>query len=99
MFKAITPEEYDAIQVVLGKKTKPRPKKHFLPYTGLMVCGECGCSITAEKKKVHKNGNVHRYIYYRCTKKKGACSQLATRVEDLENQFIDLLGSLKVPED
>lgn len=97
--KAITPEEYDAIQVVLGKKTKPRPKKHFLPYTGLMICGECGCSITAEKKKkVQKNGNVHRYIYYRCTKKKGACSQSAIRVEDLESQFVDLLGSLKVPQ-
>lgn len=97
--KAITPEEYDAIQVVLGRKTKPRPKKHFLPYTGLMVCGECGCSITAEKKKkVQKNGNVHRYVYYRCTKKKGTCSQSAIRVEDLESQFVDLLGSIKVPQ-
>jgi site-specific DNA recombinase len=97
--KALEPEEFDAIQVVLGKRDKPRQKKHFLPYTGLMKCGECGCSITAEKKKkVQKNGNVHRYVYYRCTKKKGDCGQPCTNVTKLEDQYKDILSRIKVPQ-
>ncbi|MFH1959368.1 MAG: recombinase family protein [Patescibacteria group bacterium] len=97
--KTIEPEEFDSIQVVLGKRDKPRPKKHFLPYTGLMKCGECGCSITAEKKKkVQKNGNVHRYVYYRCTKKKSACGQPCTNVTKLEDQYKSILSRIKVPQ-
>ncbi len=42
----ITQEEYDRIQIVLGRKGRPRPSKHILPYTGCMKCGDCGCSIT-----------------------------------------------------
>lgn len=96
--RAIEPTEYDAIQVILGRKDKPRPKRHFLPYTGLMRCGECGCSITAEKKqKVQKNGNVHHYVYYRCTKKKGDCGQPCTNVDVLEKQYKSILKRIKVP--
>ncbi|MEO8581785.1 MAG: recombinase family protein [Patescibacteria group bacterium] len=96
--RAIEPTEYDAIQVVLGRKDKPRPKTHFLPYTGLMKCGECGCSITAEKKrKVQKNGNVHHYIYYHCTKKKGDCGQPCTPVDTLEKQYKSILKRIKIP--
>ena len=97
--KAIEPEEFDAIQVVLGKKDKPRYKKHFLPYTGLMKCGECGCSITAEKtKKVQKNGNVHHYVHYHCTKKREKCSQPFTNVNKLEKQYKSILSRIKVPQ-
>lgn len=95
---AIDPTEYDSIQTVLGRKDRPRPKRHFLPYTGLMKCGECGCSITAEKKqKKQKNGNVHEYTYYRCTKKKGDCGQPCTPVDTLENQYKDILQRIKIP--
>ena len=70
-YKALmTPEEYDKIQVILGRKGKPRPKTHIFAFTGLMRCGECGAMITAEEKiKRQKNGNTHRYIYYHCTKR------------------------------
>lgn len=95
---AIEPEEFEAIQAVLGGKDKPRMKKHFLPYTGLMKCGECGCSITAEKKKkVQKNGNVHRYVYYRCTKSKGTCGQRFVNVTKLEKQYKSILSKIKIP--
>ena len=49
------------------RKDKPDPQA----LCGLLKCGECGCGITAEAiTKKQKNGNIHRYIYYRCTKKK-----------------------------
>jgi site-specific DNA recombinase len=97
--RAISEEEFNYIQFVLGKKNKPRPKKHFLPYTGMMVCGECGCSITAEnKRKIQKSGKTHKYVYYHCTKKKGKCSQRCIEVNKLEEQFLDILSSIEIPQ-
>lgn len=95
---AITQDEYDAIQEVLGRKNKPRQRTHFFSYTGLMRCGECDCAITAEKKhKKQKNGNTHDYIYYRCTKKKGACSQPCTNIDKLVPQLEAILESIRIP--
>src|SRR3989344_95191 len=73
----ITEEEYVKIQVILGKKGKPRPKSHIFDFTGMMRCGECNGLITAiEKFKHQQNGNVHHYIYYYCSKRKNPnCSQ------------------------
>jgi site-specific DNA recombinase len=66
----ITMDEYDTVQVLLGRKGRPRPKSHVFAFIGTMKCGECGMAITAEEKtKCQKNGNVHKYIYYHCTKK------------------------------
>jgi site-specific DNA recombinase len=99
--KAIEPHEFNTIQEILGYKRKSKPQKHFLPYTGMMACGECGCSITAEKQlKKQKNGNTHNYTYYRCTKKNKdkKCAQSYLRVEKLESQYLDLLDSIEVPE-
>ncbi len=95
----ITEEEYDKIQIILGRKGKPRPKTHKFAYTGLIRCGECGCSITAEDKiKKQINGNIHRYTYYHCTKrKKIPCSQKNIRVENLEKQIKNVLEKIEIP--
>ena len=97
--QAISAEEHEQILISLGKKHKQYTKGHYLPYTGLMVCGECGCSITAEEKhKKQKNGNEHHYTYYRCTKKKGPCKQPCLEVKNLEDQFSKLLKQIKIPQ-
>ncbi len=44
-----------------AKTTQHKSIKEMLAFTGMMQCGECGFSITAE---IHKG-----HIYYRCTKK------------------------------
>ncbi len=44
----ITPDEFDRVQALLGRKGKPRPKKHFFAYTGLIKCKECDGAITAD---------------------------------------------------
>lgn len=98
--KAIRKEEFEAIQEVLGRNDRPRPKKWFFPYSGMIKCGECGCSILADPKEKHqKNGNVHKYTYYRCTKKKGKCSQKYLEVNKLEEQFSKILSQVKISED
>jgi len=46
----ITAQEYDKVQVLLGRKGRPRPKKHEFAFTGLIRCGQCGAMVTAEQK-------------------------------------------------
>jgi len=95
----ITEEEYDEIQLILGKRGRPRPKTHKFPFTGIIRCGECGAMITAEDKvKQQKNGNVHNYTYYHCTKRKDPhCTQKVIRKEDLENQILEILDTIEIP--
>ncbi len=65
---------------------------------GLLKCAECGCSITAEIKTKHqKNGNVHTYAYYHCTKKRGACSQPCVREEELIPQLDEAIKPYTLP--
>ena len=68
-------------------------------FCGMMSCGECGMAITTEVRTKHqKNGNVHRYIYYRCTKKSAArCSQSYVREEALAADVSDLLALFVLP--
>jgi hypothetical protein len=51
----ITEEEFERAQELFGKNIKKtiqteRPSKKEFPFTGTIVCGGCGCMITAEKK-------------------------------------------------
>ena len=72
---------FDRVQAVLHKKCKGRYQHrcHFA-FVGMMICGKCGCSITAERQKKHN--------YYRCTQK-GAikCPLTYIREEVLAEQF------------
>lgn len=88
----ITLEEYDRVQFLLGRKGRPRYKKHKFAFTGLIQCGECGCFYTAETKKKHikSTGEIRNYTYYHCTRKnkKIKCSQKKViRKENLEKQI------------
>src|SRR3989338_7095794 len=85
-------EEFDRVQIILGRKGKPRPKQHIFPFTGAIRCGECGCLITAiEKTKIIKTtGKLKTFTYYFCTRKKkhANCSQREhTTAQDLEMQI------------
>jgi hypothetical protein len=97
----VTLEEYDRVQVLLGRKGKPRPQRHSFAFTGLIRCGACGAMITAEEKiKRQKNGNVHRYVYYHCTKRAGQvrCKQASLEARALEHQIDAYLGRLHISE-
>ncbi|MBI4652125.1 recombinase family protein [Candidatus Desantisbacteria bacterium] len=96
----ITLTQFEEAQYILGRKDRPRSKTHEFAYTGIMRCGECGSMITAEEKtKCQKNGNVHHYTYYHCTKrKKGVlCKQLPVKMEEIENQILAYLEKIFIP--
>lgn len=76
----ITVQEFDKVQVLLGQNGRPRAKTHAFAFTGTMICGECGSSVTAcEKTKLVKStGKLKDYTFYYCSRRKiggGKCSQ------------------------
>ena len=91
---------FDRVQVVLADRSRPhkRPVNEPQPLCGLFRCGECGASITAENRtKTQKNGNIHHYIYYRCTKKIRPCSQPHIRDGELVEQLSATLSEYALP--
>jgi hypothetical protein len=58
--------------------------------------------ITAENKtKRQKNGNVHYYVYYRCTKKSKVmrCKEMSLRSEEVDKQLSSLIQKVSLPKD
>lgn len=98
--RLVTEREFDRVQVILGRKDKPRPKTHQFAYSGMIHCRDCTCTITAEEisKLVKQDGQIHRYTYYRCTKKKKElkCSQPTIRLPDLDEQVADFIEQVCV---
>jgi site-specific DNA recombinase len=69
----ISREDYDRVQLLLGRLGKPRTKKHEFAFTGLIRCGECGAMVTAEEKNQiicsnckHKFSSNNKYECPRC---------------------------------
>jgi DNA invertase Pin-like site-specific DNA recombinase len=90
----ITLEEFDRVQILLGRKGKPRPKKYDFSFTGIIRCGECGSAVTAlEKTKIiKKTGEIKTFTYYFCTRRKLGipCSQKAYLSKDKLEEQIDI---------
>ena len=96
----VSKELFDQVQKVLkARSNKNRPPGNDPQvYCGLLSCSECGCSITAEEKVKHQqNGNMHRYVYYHCTKKRGTCNGAYLREEVLDAELSDLLSRFHLP--
>lgn len=95
----INKAEFDFVQEIISGNKPSSFNNHVFAFTGMMRCGECGASITAENKTKHQmNGNTHHYTYYRCTKKiKPDCSQKTIRDTELEKQIIETLDKIEIP--
>ena len=87
----ITLEEYDRIQVFLGRNGNPRAKTREFAFTGAIKCDECGCQVTAEAKRkyIKSENKVKNYTYYHCTHKRKdyKCKQKSVEEQDLKNQI------------
>ena len=100
----ISKKLFDEAQAVLKQRGQPdrKPKNEPQPYCGLISCASCGMMITAENKtKRQKNGNVHHYVYYRCTKKSKTqkCTEMSLRSHVLDEQVSSLIKSVALPTD
>ena len=86
----ISKELFDRVQEVMKEKgrRRTRQQKHHWAFQGMLTCGHCGCTLTAEIKK-------DRYIYYRCTGYKGKCPEKYVREEEVARQFAKLCETSK----
>ena len=100
----ITKKLFDKVQEVLKQRGRPRHKSIIEPqvFCGLLRCGTCGMMITGEYRvKRQKNGNIHDYIYYHCTKKNKSikCPEPCIRQEDLDEQLSSLIQKVSLRSD
>ncbi len=95
----ITKELFDQVQTQINGQIVRVEDKEFA-FTKLMTCGLCGSGITADEKfKKQKNGNVHRYVYYGCTKFKDKhCKSGYINEEELVEQFVSLMDQIDIDE-
>ncbi len=98
----ISKKLFDQVQATLARCGRPQKgKTEPQIFCGLLACGNCGLAVTAEHKiKRQKNGNVHEYVYYRCTKKRKdmKCLEPAVTQQDLAEQLSGLLAGYAMPE-
>ena len=96
----ISKQLFDQVQTVLERRGKTARKiNEPLPLCGLVHCS-CGMMFTAETRiKRQKNGNVHVYVYYRCTRKSKTvvCREPHIRTEELDKQLSALLLCYAMP--
>lgn len=91
----LTLDEFERVQVLLGRPGRPRPREARFAFTGMMRCGACGLMITAEIKT---NRHGRRYTYYHCTKRALArCPQPSVDLKTLEDQIGICLKNMFVP--
>ena len=92
----VTLPQFERAQELIGRAGRARPKRHEFAYTGLIRCGTCNGSITAEHKT---NRYGYRYVYYHCTHKKAGtyCREKCLEKGQLEEQIVEFLKSIYLP--
>lgn len=94
----ITKAEFDHVQELLGRPNRRAPGRHDFAYTGIIRCGACGLSVTAEHK-VQRHG--HRYVYYHCAKSNPnrRCSEPSVEARALDGQISRVLARISIDDE
>lgn len=85
-------DEWEQAQEAFEKTNRPRQTRRDFPFTGMLKCVFCGCTITAEIKK-------GKYIYYHCTGSKGGCSKSHVRQEVLEEKLGEVIKGIHISDE
>ena len=95
----ITKELFDKVQENMASYSASGEHKEFA-FTKLITCGLCGSGITADEKfKKQDNGNVHRYVYYGCSRFHDKhCKSGYMREEALIEQLTGLMDKIDLDE-
>lgn len=95
----ITKELFDLVQTQVKSQIIRSESKEFA-FTKMMTCGLCGSGISADEKfKKQQNGNIHRYVYYGCTKARDKdCKCGYIEEKELIKQFAELLDKIDIDE-
>ena len=94
---------FDTVQTAFEKRRHKRTTKtnEPKPFCKLLRCASCDMMVTGENQtKRQKNGNVHRYTYYHCTKERKSaprCPEPHIREELLDRQLTKMLQEYAMP--
>jgi len=90
---------FDQVQEKIAVQNTKGQSKEFA-FTKLMSCALCGSGITADEKyKYQKNGNVHRYVYYGCTRHNDKnCTSGWINEDSLIKQLTELMDQIDLDE-
>lgn len=95
----ITLEEYERVQMLIGRRYIPRPKKYESITAGLVRC-PCGGAVITERrtKYIKAKNSMITYHYARCARhKKGqVCKEPAIELKELEKQMVDRIESIRI---
>ena len=96
----ISKELFQKVQNEIQHRSKHFKKSYRFPFLGLARCRECGAAITAEQHiKFYKTTNRKvTYVYYRCTKKLGPCSQVPITGFEMEEQIKKIVSDVELPQ-
>lgn len=94
----ITKELFDQVQAQIKSQVLRTSEPKEFAFTKIITCGLCGSGICADEKfKKQKNGNIHRYCYYGCTKSRDKnCKCGYVREEELIKQFQTLIEEINL---
>jgi site-specific DNA recombinase len=81
---------YGAGGVLHSGATETSARRHA--FMGLLTCGQCGCAITAERKK-------GTYVYYHCTDFRGSCGNTYIREERLGELLAGVIKPIQISEE
>jgi site-specific DNA recombinase len=88
----VSRELWDQVQEAFRKTNRPQQTRRNFPFTGMLKCAFCGCTITAELKK-------GKYIYYHCTGSKGSCPKPHVRQEVLEKKLGEVIKGIHISDE
>jgi DNA invertase Pin-like site-specific DNA recombinase len=94
----VTREEFDRAQRLLGRPGRQRPVAKEFAFTGLIKCGNCGATVTAEE---HFKPSGRRYVYYHCSRQRRLvekCREPAISEPELVGQLSSTFGRLAIPD-
>src|SRR5690606_14085319 len=96
----ITKEVFDMVQEQVKSQVLRTQEPKEFAFTKMMVCGLCDSGVSADEKfKRQKNGNVHRYVYYGCSKSKDRnCKCCYVEEKALIQEFQKLVDSINFNE-
>jgi DNA invertase Pin-like site-specific DNA recombinase len=85
----ITKEVFDEAQAIFRARPRTRYPKQRYSFMGLLTCAQCGCAITAERKK-------GKYVYYHCTDHHGGCENTYILEEKLSSLLADVIKPIQI---
>ncbi len=88
-------DEFQNVRSLLERPGQQRPQRHSFAFTGMIRCGGCGLSVTAEHKR---NRYGRRYVYYHCSRPRlgQRCAEPCIELRSLEQQIETFLRSLTI---